>query len=262
MTKIHMISTTINLAALRETMARQGISNDEGLALHHFLSETFGKGMIQPFRMMPGRKNAPTASLYGYSVQSKDELKETSDICAFPEMNEILGLDVMKSKIMPTIFNPGKRLGFDVRIKPMRRLASSIVTESREVRHGKPKGKSTKTFPAGSEVDAFLLERMRLNPKSDDTMTTEFPSREQVYLTWLAHRFRNAGDIESKICRMARYKNESISRGSKKLAGPDVTIHGEFIVKDSERLNDLIARGIGRHMAYGYGMLLLRPSRH
>ena len=259
MTELHMASMIVNLATLRETMARQGIANDEGLALHHFLSETFGKGLVQPFRLMPGRKNAPTASLYGYSTKGKDELKATADICALPEMKKILGLDTLESKIMPTMFEAGKHLGFDVRVRPVRRLKSPLAAESRQARRNQIKGEPVKPFTAGSEVDAFLLERMRLNLELDVTITAELPTREQVYQTWLASRFGDAVELDHKTCRMARYERRIVSRGDKERSGPDVTIQGELLVKDPQRLANLIAKGVGRHTAYGYGMLLLRP---
>jgi CRISPR system Cascade subunit CasE len=41
--------------------------------------------------------------------------------------------------------------------------------------------------------------------------------------------------------------------------GPDATIHGELTVTNSEAFGRLLATGVGRHSAYGYGMLLLRP---
>ena len=259
MTVPHMVSMTVNYAALREAMARQGISNDEGLALHHFLSETFGKGIVRPFRLMPGRKNALTASLYGYSSQGKDDLKATADICALPEMDKILGLGLLKSKKMPTTFKTGKRLGFDVRVRPVRRPSSLLAAESREVRREKIKGNSVKPFAVNAEVDAFLLDRMRLNPEFDETAAAELPTREQVYQTWLEYRFGDAVELNSKACRMARYENRIVSRGGKKQAGPDVTIQGEFTVKNPQKLAALITKGVGRHTAYGYGMLLLRP---
>ena len=34
---------------------------------------------------------------------------------------------------------------------------------------------------------------------------------------------------------------------------------GALTITDGEKFAQLLARGIGRHRAYGYGMLLLRP---
>jgi CRISPR system Cascade subunit CasE len=40
-----------------------------------------------------------------------------------------------------------------------------------------------------------------------------------------------------------------------------VTFHGELVIKNPELFAERLAKGVGRHAAYGYGMLLLRPSR-
>ena len=42
--------------------------------------------------------------------------------------------------------------------------------------------------------------------------------------------------------------------------GPDAVMRGNLTVTDSDSFVALLARGIGRHRAYGYGMLLLRPA--
>ena len=36
---------------------------------------------------------------------------------------------------------------------------------------------------------------------------------------------------------------------------------GDIVVKDPIRFSDLLRKGVGRHKSYGYGMLLLRPSK-
>jgi CRISPR system Cascade subunit CasE len=41
--------------------------------------------------------------------------------------------------------------------------------------------------------------------------------------------------------------------------GPDAVMRGNLIVSDPAAFAQLLARGIGRHRAYGFGMLLLRP---
>ena len=42
--------------------------------------------------------------------------------------------------------------------------------------------------------------------------------------------------------------------------GPDAVMRGSITVTEPSGFSDLVARGIGRHRAYGYGMLLLRPA--
>jgi len=48
--------------------------------------------------------------------------------------------------------------------------------------------------------------------------------------------------------------------GRKKLERPQALLKGVLTVKESNTFNRLLARGIGRHRAFGYGMLLLKPA--
>ena len=38
-------------------------------------------------------------------------------------------------------------------------------------------------------------------------------------------------------------------------------MRGILTITDAAAFSNLLARGVGRHRAYGYGMLLLRPAR-
>ncbi len=42
--------------------------------------------------------------------------------------------------------------------------------------------------------------------------------------------------------------------------GPDAVFTGLLQVRDSAAFAALLARGIGRHRAFGFGMLLLKPA--
>ena len=42
--------------------------------------------------------------------------------------------------------------------------------------------------------------------------------------------------------------------------GPDVVMQGRLRVSDPQAFAQLLARGVGRHRAFGFGMLLLRPG--
>ena len=52
MTSLYMASLPINLRKLFRWAAEHGLAEDEGMAFHHLLSETFGKAALQPFRLM------------------------------------------------------------------------------------------------------------------------------------------------------------------------------------------------------------------
>ena len=44
------------------------------------------------------------------------------------------------------------------------------------------------------------------------------------------------------------------------IQGPDAVLNGELVVGDPAAFASLLANGVGRHKAYGYGMLMLRPA--
>ena len=101
-------------------------------------------------------------------------------------------------------------------------------------------------------MDAFLAETLR----NDHART-----REEVYLDWLAKRLSPAADLDRETSRLHKFQRRVVVRGGKRIDGPDATILGTLTVQDPQAFADCLARGIGRHRAYGYGMLLLRPPQ-
>ena len=239
MTALHLISVPLDLRALRRWAANRTLSTDEGVALHHLLGESFGKSALQPFRLMvaPGAANA---TLYAYSASDQSSLVQTAHETGLPDALAICNPALLATKAMPERWTEGRRLAFDVRVRPVRRLIQ-------------PAGE----FSKGAEIDAFLLEALRRHPAGpppDDRI-----DRESVYCHWLAERLGAAADLTE--ARVVRLERNAASRGGKRQNGPDVTFHGELIVRDTEKFAERLAKGVGRHAAYGYGMLLLRPGR-
>jgi CRISPR system Cascade subunit CasE len=235
-----MISLPVDLREFGRQSAVQGLSGDEGRALHHFLSETFGKGAIQPFRLMPGRHGSKQATLYGYTTTSQTALREAMQT-APPELENMLSPSHLSIKTMPEHWSEGRRLAFDVRIRPVRRLK-------------KPIGNFTRI---GAEIDAWLLACLHRHPNAQSEDCGEQISRVEVYSTWLEERLAGAAHLES--VKLARFKRtKAIRNGASE--GPDATLHGELIISDAGAFAEKLSRGIGRHRAYGYGMLLLRPA--
>ena len=50
-------------------------------------------------------------------------------------------------------------------------------------------------------------------------------------------------------------------RNSRLIGGPDAVLAGQLRVKNQQAFAQLLAHGIGRHRAFGFGLLLLRPAR-
>lgn len=269
MSVLHLVSLPIDLREFRRLAVFRGFGADEGRALHHLLSEAFGKGLLQPFRLMPapkGTSGGHGATLYAYTGTPEEVLRENLELAA-PELFSALGAEHLALREMPEAWREGRRLAFDLRVRPVRRLLKPLEGWSREENRRGLKGEDLRgPMKKGSEVDAFLVARLRQFPEGlpEDAQTGEF-SRESVYLDWLAERFEDAAILDRQATRMTRFARDHVQRraGNGKEAiseGPDATFHGELMVKDGQAFQKLLTSGVGRHTAFGFGMLLLRPG--
>lgn len=243
MTALHMISLPVDLRELRRLMAVSGLRSDEGRALHHFLCEAFGKSAVQPFRLMPGRNGARLGTLYGYTVRTETDLLNAVAETAPPESGLVFDLGHLAVKAMPESWSPGRRLAFDVRIRPVRRLHAPVGNFTRK----------------GAELDAWLLEVLHRFPDCPPEDAGDRVRRDEVYARWLAERLHGAARIET-VC-MARLEQTLAMRKGSATRGPDVTLQGELTVTDGATFAEKLRRGVGKHTAYGYGMMLLRPAK-
>lgn len=248
---LNMISLPVGLRELRRLAAHRGHGDDEGRALHHLLGETFGPRALQPFRLMaaPG---ARAATLYAYTSASAEELRNTAREVGAPENLLAFQLDRLAGKAMPGDWKTGRRLAFDVRVRPVRRLLKPLAPAG--------PGAPGKPFAAKAEIDAFLVDATRLYPGGPPEGGESPLRREDVYRNWLSHRLTGAAELLVPATRLVSFERRRVRRGGSATEGPDATFHGELTVADPEAFARLLARGVGRHAAYGYGMLLLRPA--
>lgn len=266
MNALNMVSVPVDMREFRRAAALRNHTQDEGRALHHFLSEAFGMGVFKPFRLMVAPEGR-VATLYAYTQTPEPILRENLE-CAGPDLLKVLRTDRLALRDMPENWREGRRLAFDLRVRPMRRLLKPLEGWSREEsRRGLREQESRGAFRKGSEVDAFLVARLRNHPgglpeagRADATL-----SREAVYRSWLVERFASAAHVDEAKTRMVRFARTHTARhdhSGRETAseGPDAIFHGEMTVTDGVALARLLASGVGRHTAYGYGMLLLRPA--
>ena len=212
---------------------------DEGRALHHLVTEALGPGVFKAFRLLVASRKT-VGNLYAYSLSDADALRSATATHAMPEHLAVLRPELIESKPMPSNWHEGQQLGFDVRVRPVRRLRAEI-----EIPDGR--------FSPGAEVDAFLVYALRQPPDAARG------KREPVYLSWLAEQLAPAATLVWEHSRLARFRRVRVARTGQGPEGPDATIHGNLIIADAHKFASLLARGAGRHRAYGYGMLLLRP---
>ena len=231
-------------ARVRGWVQRRGhhTSFDEGRALHHLVTEVLGPGVFKTFRLLVANRKT-VGNLYAYSLSDAEALCSAIAVHALPEHLAVLRCEQIESKPMPSNWREGQQLGFDVRTRPVRRLHTELKS-----RRGQ--------FRQGAEVDAFLVHALRHSPDAADAGTDK---RESIYLDWLAEQISPAATLVFEHSHLVRFRRVRIARTGQGPEGPDATIHGNLIVTDAGKFAALLARGAGRHRAYGYGMLLLRP---
>jgi CRISPR system Cascade subunit CasE len=89
-----------------------------------------------------------------------------------------------------------------------------------------------------------------------------------VYAEWLARELARGEAASVERLQLDGFRlAASVRKGSaaegrrpaRRVAGPDALFSGELTVRDPAGFAALLARGVGRHRAFGFGMLLLRP---
>ena len=238
MVPLQMIRGDVNVLELHRWMGRRRLF-DTDYAMHCLLAECFGTGLApKPFRLLFPRDGS-WGTLYGYAAGNAGSLRQASGMFACPLQSRIIPANSLDDKPMPSEWRLGRQLGFEVRVRP-------IVRRSRNA-----------GWRPGKECDVFLLEANR-HAKG------EMPfSREAVYVDWLARQFerRRGARLDSDRTKMLSFQRTRAFRkpGARLTEGPDAVMRGVLTITDPDAFSNLLARGVGRHRAYGYGMLLLRP---
>lgn len=234
----HLVHLRPNLKRLLSWAQRQGFVTDRGqgdlgYAFHAALKAAFADLAPQPFSYRSGQ------GLLAYTQQA--ETLQAACALATPEVADMLGLDASHQssgllvRAFPQCWKVGQLLAFELRVRPVVRKDDK-------------------------ELDAFLSAVERLSDA--------VPTREAVYVDWLKRQLGAAVDLHevrmteftlSTVLRRGAVQAEG-ARPKRPVQGPDATFTGVLQVHDSAAFAALLARGIGRHRAFGFGMLLLKPA--
>ena len=237
---LQMVRAQIESRDFRRWMGERRL-RDPDHAMHCLLTECFGELAPRPFRTILPRDGS-NGTLYGYGRSDASVLRESVAMCADPLQSRILPGDKLDTKSMPTMWQVGRQLGFETRVRP-------VVRRSRNA-----------SVRPEKECDAFLWEALKY-PEGEMNR-----SREQVYTDWLSEQLdrRGGARLEPEHTRLVSFQRIRAFRKAQPAfrhsEGPDAVIRGILTITDPESFADLLAKGIGRHKAYGYGMLLLRPT--
>ena len=233
---LYMIRGEISVNDFHRWMGGKRLA-DPDHAMHCLLTEGFGELAPKPFRLITPR-DQPTGFLYGYGRADAASLRDTAAICADPLQCRVIPPEKLDSKPMPSDWPAGKRLGFEVRVRPTRRL----------------------NHPAGAGGQRRTVERDAFQMQAEDA-NQETRSREEVYTKWLREHLQQSGGavLESAALQSFQRHRAIRKRHARPSEGPDALLRGVLAVADPAAFACLLARGVGRHRAYGYGMLLLRP---
>lgn len=227
------------MAAARRRFLPPG--GDLGYALHAALAALFGAEAPRPFAW---REEGPRAELLAYTGLPE----RLAALAALPHSDEGADLatalrpDTLELRPLPERWPQGLRLGFTVRIRPVVRA--------------RPQGRK------GGHDEHDVYAHAKVNGALADGET-----REDVYRRWLSRELARGCAAELDAATLIARRSSRVLRrpereGARRpilIEGPDVTFRGILRVTDGAAFSALLARGLGRHRAFGFGMLLLAP---
>jgi CRISPR system Cascade subunit CasE len=256
MSELQLVRWVLDRRALARVAAKQHLPSwvDDGYLLH--------AGLSQLFATSRERAEVPLEcfavdDVYAEAVQKPELLfvlayaKESASALEAkmgPAREAILrGFD---SKPAPSL-DRGTRATFRTRVCPVVRTKQPGEGEREVAKDSKGRSKSR-------EVDAFVHRVMGV--ERDKAV-----SREAVYGQWLKGQLEANGACAMESATLVEFRRENMRRRGREHGGrierPNAVLEGTLTVGDPTAFAALLARGVGRHRAFGFGMLLLRPVR-
>jgi CRISPR system Cascade subunit CasE len=248
MGELHLVQVSVDLAGLMRRARDRGQRLDEldtGYLLHGWLEETFGPGRLRPFRIEHGRGSekapddpSPDLRLLAWSEVGEGALQQ--HVQEFAEPTAARAVHGVASKLLPETWTEGRRLGFAVRVCPTVRSRVPLPGEApRDTPH---------------ERDAW-------QPGPDA------PTREAVYVDWLRSRLDTGGVVSMERAGLDGYRRarlhrrtQGAQRAARQVGLPEAWMSGVLVIREPARFSEWLRHGVGRHRAFGFGMVVLRPA--
>lgn len=241
MSGLHMIEHHIDQTALLRFMSAQGLDDarhgpDFGYGIHAWLKTAFGNLAPRPWRLLADRKRPPR--MLAYSRAPAEALVERLHAFAEPAAQAVCPPENIAGKAMPH-WTADRKLGFELLCCPVGRKARQKT-----------------------EKDIFLLKADHAAPEDEPL------DRAGIYGDWARERLQRDGATQVERIALQGYRRVGQQRKRQappgqravaRLERPEAVMSGVLRVGDPQAFERLLARGVGRHCAFGYGMLLLKP---
>lgn len=232
MSVLHLVRIPVDPPRLLRFAFEHGITQEDetlGYTLHAWFAALFGKLAPKPYRYFERRRE-----VLAYAHADSASLLEHARAFAAPVAWQALDVENVASKPMPDRWRAGQRLRLEV-------LACPVSRKDDE------------------EKDVYLRALDRLGESA--------PPRAEVYKQWFVAQWGNAVrfesvDIQGMVAR-SRLLRRDRSNGNwlRPVERPQAIFGADAIVVDAEAFAWRLARGIGRHRAFGFGMVLPSPPR-
>ena len=232
MSALHLVRLPLDPPRLLRFAFEHGIRQEDetlGYTLHAWLAALFGEAAPKPFRYFDARRE-----VLGYAREDAATLMARAE--QHGSLGALAALDQanVESKAMPAAWQPGQRLHLEVLVCPVSRKDDE-------------------------EKDVYL--------RALDNLGDAAPARSEVYRQWFLRHWEGIADFEHVELQGMRARVPLVRRarnGANRLTHverPQALFAGNAVIRDAERFQALLARGIGRHRAFGFGMILLAPPR-
>lgn len=238
---LHLLHAPMRIDRLMQLGRDRGMpitGVDLGYAIHMAFGELFDQEAPSVFAIDQQRRGL--IDVLAYTRLDAGALTERAQTFADARAWSTCDWDAVRSKPMPTTWPAGRRLGFRVRTCPVKRGRD-------------PRGKM-------GERDAFLF--------ACDGAPEHSVDRRTVYTEWFAELLDRTAGVKLERHSLTAYQRARLWRRTQGSTGnrrprpldrPDALFHGVLEVTDPAAFAMVLRRGIGRHRAFGFGMLLLRP---
>lgn len=242
MSALHLVRLCYHPSALLRFGHEQRLleHDDEthGYLLHAWLTALFGSFAPRPFRHIESR-----CEVLGYADVDALHLQEHALAFAAPSVFRALQKDNLATKPMPEVWREGFVFSFEV-------LAPPVVRTQK-----------------GVEKDALLHALDCLGDQAPERGTPQLRTlREQTYCKWLLQQMGESAVLEQLFLagfarrRLMRRRHDA-GRSHHTIERPVALFQGQGRIRDPQAFSRLLRRGIGRHRAFGMGMLLLSPPK-